>query len=304
MAAAAQSYPAKPVRLVIPFAAGGPTDIVARLLGEKLTPIWGQPLVVDNRPGGGGTLGTSLVAKAAPDGYTLVLAATSHVYNDLLIGNLPYDPIKDFTPVAMMVSFASILVVHPEVPATDLRELVAYAKANPGKLSFGSAGIGTLSHLSAELFKRAANIDLLVIHYKGAAPATTDLLGARLHGMFNNPLSSLPFIKSGQVRALAATGEHRSPSTPDVPTVAESGYPGFKSDNWFALLGPAAMPKEIVSKLAQDVAAVLDMPEVRRQFADRGLETTGSTPEQLAALMRSDQEKYAALFRDANIKAN
>jgi tripartite-type tricarboxylate transporter receptor subunit TctC len=304
MAAAAQSYPTKPVRLVIPFAAGGPTDIVARLLGEKLAPIWGQPLVVDNRPGGGGTLGTALVAKAAPDGYTLVLAATSHVYNDLLIGNLPYDPIKDFTPVAMMVSFPSILVVHPEVPATDLRELVAYAKANPGKLSFGSAGIGTLSHLSAELFKRAANIDLLVIHYKGAAPATTDLLGARLHGMFNNPLSSLPFIKSGQVRALAVTGEHRSPSTPDVPTVAESGYPGFKSDNWFALLGQAAMPKEIVSKLAQDVAAVLDMPEVRRQFADRGLETTGSTPEQLAALMRSDQEKYAALFRDANIKAN
>jgi tripartite-type tricarboxylate transporter receptor subunit TctC len=304
MAAAAQSYPTKPVRLVIPFAAGGPTDIVARLLGEKLAPIWGQPLVVDNRPGGGGTLGTALVAKAAPDGYTLVLAATSHVYNDLLIGNLPYDPIKDFTPVAMMVSFPSILVVHPEVPATDLRELVAYAKANPGKLSFGSAGIGTLSHLSAELFKRAANIDLLVIHYKGAAPATTDLLGARLHGMFNNPLSSLPFIKSGQVRALAATGEHRSPSTPDVPTVAESGYAGFKSDNWFALVGPAGMPKEIVGKLAKDVAAVLDLPDVRRQFADRGLETTPSTPEQLAALMRSDQEKYAALFRDAHIKAN
>jgi tripartite-type tricarboxylate transporter receptor subunit TctC len=304
MAVAAQSYPAKPVRLVIPFAAGGPTDIVARLLGEKLAPIWGQPLVVDNRPGGGGTLGTALVAKAAPDGYTLVLAATSHVYNDLLIGNLPYDPIKDFTPVAMMVSFPSILVVHPDVPATDLRGLVEYAKANPGKLSFGSAGIGTLSHLSAELFKRVANIDLLVIHYKGAAPATTDLLGARLHGMFNNPLSSLPLIKSGQVRALAATGEHRSPSTPEVPTVAESGYAGFKSDNWFALVGPAGMPKEIVGKLANDVAAVLDIPEVRRQFADRGLETTGSTPEQLAAVMRSDQEKYAALFRDANIKAN
>jgi tripartite-type tricarboxylate transporter receptor subunit TctC len=304
MAVAAQSYPAKPVRLVIPFAAGGPTDIVARLLGEKLAPIWGQPLVVDNRPGGGGTLGTALVAKAAPDGYTLVLAATSHVYNDLLIGNLPYDPIKDFTPVAMMVSFPSILVVHPGVPATDLRGLVEYAKANPGKLSFGSAGIGTLSHLSAELFKRAANIDLLVIHYKGAAPATTDLLGARLHGMFNNPLSSLPLIKSGQVRALAATGEHRSPSTPEVPTVAESGYAGFKSDNWFALVGPAGMPKEIVGKLAKDVAAVLDIPEVRRQFADRGLETTVSTPEQLAAVMRSDQEKYAALFRDANIKAN
>jgi tripartite-type tricarboxylate transporter receptor subunit TctC len=304
MAAAAQSYPAKPVRLVIPFAAGGPTDIVARLFGEKLAPMWGQPLVVDNRPGGGGTLGTALVAKSAPDGYTLVLAATSHVYNDLLIGNLPYDPIKDFTPIAMMVSFPSILVVHPSVPANNLRQLVGYAKANPGKLSFGSAGIGTLSHLSAELFRRAANIDLLVVHYKGAAPATTDLLGGRLHGIFNNPLSSLPLIKSGQVRALAATGENRSPSTPDLPTVAESGYAGFKSDNWFALVGPAGLPREIVRKLAKDVAAVLDMPDVRQQFADRGLEATGSTPEQLAAVMRSDQEKYAALFRDANIKAN
>ena len=303
-AAVAQTYPAKPVRLVIPFAAGGPTDIVARLFGEKLAPIWGQPLLVDNRPGGGGTLGTAIVAKAAPDGYTLVLAATSHVYNDVLIGNLPYDPMKDFTPIAMMVSFPSVLVVHPSLPASSLRELVAYAKANPGKLSFGSSGIGTLSHLSAELFKRAADLDLLIVHYKGAAPATTDLLGGRLHGMFNNPLSSLPFIKSGQVRALAATGDKRSPSTPEVPTVAESGYAGFKSDNWFALVGPAAMPRDLVSKLAKDVAAVLDMPDVRQQFADRGLEATGSTPEQLAAVMRSDQEKYHTLFRDAGIKAN
>ena len=303
MAVAAQSYPAKPVRLVVSFAAGGPTDVVARMLGEKLGAIWGQPVVVDNRAGAGGTIGSALVAKAAPDGYTLNLAASAHVYNGFLFDNLPYDPIRDFTPIAKVSYYPLLLVSHPSFAAVRVEELVAYAKANPGKLTFGSAGAGTGSHLTAELFRRAAGIDVLIVHYKGAAPASTDLLAGRLQAMFDNPVSALPHVKEGRLRALATTGAKRSPSL-DLPTIAEAGYPKFESGVWFAFLGPAGLPADIVNRIATDVGALLATADVQQRLAALGLETSYSTPEQLAASMRSDSEKYGALLRGANIKAN
>jgi tripartite-type tricarboxylate transporter receptor subunit TctC len=303
MAVAAQSYPTKPVRLIVSFAAGGPTDVVARMLGEKLGAAWGQPVVVENRAGAGGTIGSALVAKAAPDGYTLNLAASAHVYNGFLFDNLPYDPIRDFTPIAKVSYYPLLLVSHPSFPAASVKELVDYARANPGKLAFGSAGGGTGSHLTAELFRRAAGVDVLIVHYKGAAPASTDLLGGRLHAMFDNPVSALQHVKDGKLRALATTGPKRSPWI-GLPTVAESGYPGFESGVWFAFIGPAGLPADIVNRVATDVGTLLDMMEVQQRLAALGLETSYSTPAQLAASMRSDSEKYGVLLRGANIKAN
>lgn len=300
----AQSYPVKPVRLVVSFAAGGPTDVVARTVAEKLSSVWNHSVLVDNRPGAGGTIGSALLAKAPPDGYTLNLAASSHAYNDALIGNLPYDPIKDFTPISLVVTYSNILLTHPSVPVNSLNDLVAYAKANPGKLSFASAGSGTGAHLAAELFRRAAGIDIVIVHFKGAAPATTDLLSGQLHAMFNNPLSAMPLIRSGKARALAITSLQRSSAITNVPTVAESGYPGFKTDTWFGMLGPAGLPRDIVHKVARDVAGALAMPDVRQRLAAQGLEPTSSTPEQLAELLRSDHDMYGSLIRDAKIKMN
>jgi tripartite-type tricarboxylate transporter receptor subunit TctC len=302
--AVAQSWPAKPVRLIVSFAAGGPTDVVARSLADKLGSMWGQSVIVDNRPGAGGTIGSALIAKAPADGYTLNLAASSHAYNDALLGNLPYDPVKDFTPITLVVTYSNVLLVHPSVPAKNLRELVAYAKSNAGKLSFASSGSGTGAHLAAELFRRAAGIDILIVHYKGAAPATTDLIGGQLHAMFNNPLSAMPLVKSGKLQALATTGEKRAVSMPDVPTVAESGYAGFKTDTWFGMIGPARLPRDIVAKVAKDTAAVIAMPDVRQSLLAQGLEPASSTPEQLAELLRADHDLYGQLIREAKIKAN
>jgi len=302
--ASAQAYPTKPVRLVVSFAAGGPTDTVARLVGEKLGGLWGQTVVVENRPGAGGSIGSALVAKATPDGYTLNMVANSHAYNDALIGNLSYDVIRDFTAICQVVSFSNILLVHPSVPVNNLAELVAFAKANPGKLAFASSGSGTGAHLAAELFRRAASIDILVVHFKGAAPATVDLVAGQLQAMFNNPVSSMPLLKAGKVRAFAVTSLKRSPSLPDLPTLAESGYPGFKTDTWFGMIGPAGLPKEVVSRVAADVAKVLEMPDVRQRLLAQGLEPTFASPEDTAALMQAENKSYGALIREANIKTN
>ncbi|MFN0304517.1 MAG: Bug family tripartite tricarboxylate transporter substrate binding protein [Burkholderiales bacterium] len=300
----AQGYPTKPVKLVVSFAAGGPTDVVARMVGEKLAGVWGQTVIVENRPGAGGTIGSALVAKSPADGYTLNLAANSHAYNDALIGNLSYDVIKDFTPISQVVSFSNILLVHPSVSAQNLGELVAFAKANPGKLAFASSGSATGSHIAAELFRRVAGIDILIVHFKGAAPATTDLLAGQLQAMFNNPVSSIPHVKGGKLRALASTGATRSTPLPSVPTVAESGYPGFKTDTWFGLMGPAGLPREIVSKVNRDVATVLAIDDLRQRLILQGLEPTASTPEQMLEAMRAENKSYGTLIRDADIKMN
>jgi tripartite-type tricarboxylate transporter receptor subunit TctC len=302
--AAAQAYPVKPVRLIVGFAAGGPADATARMLADKLGTIWGQTVVVDNRGGAGGTIASGLAAKSAPDGYTLLLAASSVAYDSALFRNLPYDGLKDFTPISMAASYAPILVTPTSLPVNNLRELVAYAKANPGKVAYGSSGGGSGSHLSAELFRRAAGIELLHVPYKGAALATGDLMSGQLQMMFQNPVSVLPLVKSGKLRGIATTGLKRSATAPDLPTVAESGYPGFETEVWFAFVGPAGLPRDIVNKVAADAAAVLKMADVRQRLAAQGLEANATTPEQLAAIMRADFEKWSGVIRAANIRAD
>lgn len=301
-AAQAQSFPQRPVRMIVPFAPGGPGDVIGRTLSDKLAPLWGQSVVVDNKPGAGGNLGSDLTAKAPADGYTILLAANSHVTNGALYDKLPYDPIRDFTPISMVAYYALVLVTNLDLPVRNLRELVDYARANPGKLSFGSAGTGTPTHLAAELFRGVAGIDLVHVPYKGAAPATTDLLGGQLQGMFNNPVSALPQVKAGKVRAIATTGLQRSLTTPDVPTVAESGYLGFEAGTWFAMLGPAGIPRDVVGRLSADLVRVLNLPEVRQRMAAQGVEAVPGTPEQLGATMRADLEKWTRVIRAGNIR--
>ena len=300
--AVAQSFPAKPVKLIVPFPPGGPADVMGRIFADKLGALWGQPVIVDNRGGAAGNIGSDITAKSAPDGYTILLVASSHVTNGALYAKLPYDPIKDFTPISQVAYYSLVLVAHPSVPATTLKELVALAKAEPGKLALVSAGNGTPTHLTAELFRAAAGIDFLHIPYKGAAPATNDLLGGQGQLMFNNPVSAMPHVRNARLRALAVTGASRSAIAPEIPTVAESGYPGFEAGTWYAFLGPAGLPKEVQARLARDIVAVTQMADVRARFAAMGVEPIGTTPEQLAAIMQSELEKWTRVIRAANIK--
>ena len=302
--AQAQNYPVRAVKIIVGFAPGGPADVLARIYADKLGTLWGQSVLVDNRAGAGGNIGSDITAKAAADGYTLVLAPSSHVTNGALYSKLPYDPIKDFTPISQVAYYSLVLAVHPSVPATNLKELVALAKSQPGKLSVASAGTGTPTHLAAELFRIAAGIELTHIPYKGAAPATNDLLGGQASMMFNNPVSAMPQVRSGRLRGLATTGLTRAPIAPDLPTVAESGYPGFEAGTWYAFLGPAGLPREIVGKLATDITEVTRTAEVRSRFAAIGVDAIGTTPELLAAIMQSDLEKWSKVIREANIKAD
>jgi tripartite-type tricarboxylate transporter receptor subunit TctC len=300
----AQTYPAKPVKIVVAFSPGGPPDVMGRIFADKLSAMWGQPVFVENRGGAGGNIGSEYVAKSVPDGTTLLLAPSSHVTNGALYSKLAYDPIRDFTPISQVAYYPLVLVVHPTVPATTLKELVALAKAEPGKLMLASAGSGTPTHLTAELFRSVAGIDFVHVPYKGAAPATNDLLGGQAQMMFNNPVSAMPHVKSGRLRALATTSAQRAPVAPDVPTVAESGYPGFEAGTWYAFLGPAGIAKEIQARLAADIVAVTQMADVRSRFAAMGVDPIGTTPEQLAAIMQSDLEKWTKVIRAANIKAD
>ena len=300
--AVAQAYPAKPVKIIVPFPPGGPADVLGRLYADKLGTMWSQTVLVENRGGAGGNIGSEAAARAAPDGYTIILIASSHVTNGALYSKLPYDPIKDFTPISQVAYYSLVLAAHPSVPAVTLKELVALAKAQPGKLSFASAGSGTPTHLTAELFRIAAGIDFVHVPYKGAAPATNDLLGGQAQLMFNNPVSAMPHVRSGRLRAIATTGLARAPIAPDLPTVAESGYPGFEAGTWYAFLAPAGLPKEIQAKLATDVVAVTQMADIRTRLAGMGVDPIGTTPEQLAAIMQSDLEKWTKVIRAANIK--
>src|SRR6187399_2620660 len=237
----AQNYPSRPVRLVVPFPAGGPADALGRALADKLNKMWGQPVIVENRGGAGGNLGAEVVARAAPDGYTLLLNASSHVINASLYEKLPYDPIKDFTPVSEVASYMLVLVVHPSVSATSVKDFVAFAKAKPDGLSVANAGIGTPTHLAAVLFAQAAGVNLIHVPYRGAAPASTDLIAGQVPAMFNNPVNAVPQVRASTLRALAATGSKRLSLLPDLPTVAESGYPGFETRTWYGLFGPAGL---------------------------------------------------------------
>ena len=290
------------MRIIVPFPPGGPADVLGRMFADKLQGLWGQSVVVDNRAGAAGNVGSEATAKAAPDGYTVLLAASSHVTNAALYAKLAYDPIRDFTPISQVAYYSLVLVTHPSLQVASLGDLVAYAKANPGRISWASAGSGTPTHLTAELFRAVAGIDFVHVPYKGAAPATTDLLGGQVQAMFNNPVSALPHLRSGKLRGLATTGVQRSPVAPELPTVAELGYPGFEAGTWYALLGPAGMPKEIAAKVSADANAVLKMADVRSRLAAQGVEPVGTTPEQLLAIMNADLEKWTRVIRAANIK--
>ncbi|MPZ45911.1 MAG: tripartite tricarboxylate transporter substrate binding protein [Betaproteobacteria bacterium] len=302
-AATAQNYPNRPVRFIVPFAPGGNTDVQGRLIAQKLSEAWGQQVVVDNRGGAGGTLGADMAAKAAPDGYTFVLAS----FGNILVGpalyrKLPYDPVKDLAPVVLVSTPPGLLVVNPTLPARDVQELVAYARANPGRINYGSAGNGVWNHLFGELFKSMAKIEMTHVPYKGTAPAITDLIGGQLQMMMSPFPTALPHVKSGRLRALAVTDARRSPVVPNIATVAESGLPGYAAASWFALLAPAATPKPIITKLNLDVNRIFAEPAVKAAFVSDGSEPVGGTPEDLARSIREGMAKWGKLVRDLNVQ--
>lgn len=301
--AAAQSYPSKPVRFIVPFTPGGNTDVQGRLIAQRLSAMWGQQVVVDNRPGAGGTLGVETAARSQPDGYTLVLASFGNILaGPALYRKLPYDPLKDLAPVILVSNPPGLLIAHPGLPVKNVKELIAYARSNPGRLNYGSAGNGTWNHLFAELFKSSAGIEMTHVPYRGAAPAVTDVVGGQIQlGMAPFP-PTLQHIRSGRLRALAVTSATRSPILPEVPTVSESGLPGYEAVGWFGVLAPAGTPKAIVEKINRDINRVFDEPKVKAAFAADGTEPAGGTPEALAKSMRVGIAKWGKLVRELDVQ--
>jgi tripartite-type tricarboxylate transporter receptor subunit TctC len=300
----AQAYPNKPVKIVVPYAPGGPNDIVARLLAEKLTQANGQTFLVENRPGGGSNIGAEAVAKSAPDGYTLLVAATSHSINMTLFPkeNLKYDLERDFAPVSLLMTGPLVLVTGPNVPARNVKEFVALAKSKPGKMTYGSSGNGASTHLAGEMLNAHAGIQTIHVPYKGSGPALTDLMGGQIDFMVDTLISSMPFVKGKKINALAVTGKTRSPALPDVPTVAEQGYPGFEAVAWIGLLAPAKTPPEIVAKLNADVKKVLDSSEVKGRLSEQGFKAEWQKPDVFGAYMKNEVQKWGAIVKSANVK--
>ncbi|SPC18548.1 Bug family tripartite tricarboxylate transporter substrate binding protein [Cupriavidus taiwanensis] len=291
-------YPTKPITLIVPFSAGGTTDILARIVGLQLGKALGQPVVIDNRPGAGGNIGASLAAKAPGDGYTLFMGTIgTHAINQSLYSKLPYDPVKDFAPISRVAMVPNLVVANPKVPVNNIKELIAYVKANPDKLSYGSSGSGSSMHLSGELFNSMTGLHIQHIPYKGSAPAVNDLLGNQIGLMFDNMPSSYPHVKAGKLRALAVTSAKRSPALPNVPTVAESGVPGYEATSWFALYATGGTPQAIVDRLNAEVVKILAMPDVKKQMADQGAEPNPEKPAQLAAFMKSETAKWAKVVK-------
>ena len=299
----AQSYPAKPVRIIVPYPAGGTTDIIARIAAAQLAERLRQPFVVENRAGASGAIGAVAVAQSAPDGYTLVMGtASSHGINSALQKNLPYDAVKDFAPVTVVASTPNIVVVHPSVPAKTLGELLALAKAQPGKINFGSTSPGGSPHMSAELLKMMAGVDMTHVPYKGAAPMLTDLIGGQIQAGFDNLPSTIGFVRGGKVRALAVTTPQRWPGAPDIPTVAESGVPGYEVSGWFGLLAPAGTPKAVLDTLQSAVAQAVQQPEVARQLRDLGAEPVANKPEAFARDIAADVEKWRKVVQATGVR--
>ena len=299
----AQAYPVKSVRLVVPFPPGGPLDSVGRLIAQKLGEAWGQTVVVDNRPGAGGNIGADLVAKSPPDGYTIVMGALStHAVNPSLYRRMPYDAVKDFAPITLLAITPNVLVINPALPVTSVKELIAYAKAHPGKLAFGSGSNGSAGHLAGELFKVETGVDMLHVPFKGAAPAMQALLAGDTQLMFDNLASAMPQVKAGKLKALAVTTAHRSPLVPELPTMAEAGVPGFDISTWFGLLAPAGTPRDIIAKWNTDVTRLLNSPEMRERLAAQGAEAAPTTPEQFAAFIASEIPKYARIVKASGAK--
>ena len=301
--AIAQSYPSRPIRLIVPYPPGGGTDIVGRVIGQKLHEALGQPVVIDNRGGAGGTIGTAAAAKAAPDGYTLVLVPTSHVINPSIYSKLSYDTEKDFAPITMAAAAAILMAAHPSVPASTMRQLVEAAKAQPQTISnYGSAGAGTVFHLTGELFKQLSGLPLQHVPYRGGAPTVTALLGGEIPVAFETMLALQSHVRAGTLRALAITSAQRSAIMPDIPTAAEAGFPSLVADNSYALFAPAGTPAPIVEQLHRVTVAALALPEVRDKLREQGAEVVGNSPAELAAYVAAEIPKWAALARQAGLK--
>ena len=302
--ATAQPYPSKPVRIIVNFPAGGVADIYARIIGGKVQEAWGQPVIVENRTGGGGNIGADAVAKSAPDGYTLNMSAIGpHAVNVTLFSKMPYDPVKDFAAIALVLEAEGLLVVHPSVPVNNIAELIAYARANPGKLTFASAGPGTASHLAGELFKTMAKVDMLHIPYKGNVPAITDLLAGQTSLLFATMPTVLPHAKAGKLRALATLGAERSAATPELPTIGET-LKGFEVNNWIGLFAPAGTPPEIVKRWNAEVMRVMQSPEIQARLPVDGARFTPNTPEQFSAFVRSEIAKWAPVVKASGARVD
>ena len=303
-AAQAQAYPSKPIRLVVPYAPGGATDIISRAVAIELSKTLGQAVNVDNRPGAGANLGSEMVARSAPDGYTLLTSASSlHGITPFLYKKLTYDPNKDLAPVIVLAGFANVLVLNPAVPANSVMEVIALAKAQPGKLTCASSGSGSTIHMSCEMFKHILGLDITHVPYKGSGPAVTDLMGGQVNMMFDNIPSSITHIRSGKLRALATTGMKRSPTLPDLPTILESGVPGYDAGLWYGFVGPARMPPEIVQRLNAEIVAILAQPDTREKLASQGLDARSSTPEEFARIIASDIVRWAAVVQKLGLQA-
>jgi tripartite-type tricarboxylate transporter receptor subunit TctC len=300
----AENYPSKPVRLIVPFPAASATDVLARAIGQRLSEKWGQPVIVENKPGAGGNLGTEIAAKAPADGYTILMGTVANTISSSLYKKLSYDFVKDFTPVTLVATTPLVLVANPAFPANSVKEVIAYANAKPSQVNFGSGGIGTSNHLAGEMFKSMTGINMLHVPYKGTPAAQSDLLSGQVSLMFDNIVAVMPHIKSGRMKAIAVTTSKRVSALPNVPTVAESGVPGFDAVSWIGVLVPTGTPKKIVDKLNKDFVAVIDMPVVKENLSSSGAELSGSTPEQLAEHIRKETEKWAKAVKASGATAD
>jgi tripartite-type tricarboxylate transporter receptor subunit TctC len=305
-AAAQTDYPAKPVRIIVPFGPGGAADTLPRLLAQHLAPMWGQPVVVENRTGAAGNIGMEQGAKAPPDGYTLTSAPVGNLaINPHLYAKLSFDVLKDFTPITLVASVQNVLVLNSAVPAGNLKELIAYAKARPGKLTYGSGGVGTQAHIGGEIFESMADLHLVHVAYKGVGDSVRDLLGGQIDMIFAQIPAVKPHIDSGKLRALGVASPQRSPALPSVPTIDEAaGLTGFQAVSWYAIVGPAGMPPAVVAKIQTDAATVIQLPEVRERLQGLGAEPVGSTPAQLSAAIKADYDRYGAVIKRLGIKAD
>lgn len=304
-AAFAQAYPTKPIRIIVPFAAGGTSDILARAIGPKLTAAWGQPVVIENKTGANGNVGAEFVVRSAPDGYTMLLSDVGALaISPSVYPSLPFDPIKDFAPVIMISYSPHVLAVHPSVPANSIKELIAFAKANPGKLNFANSGTGGAPHLAGVDFAQRADIKWTYIQYKGGSAATTDVVAGVSNVLFNGMLATYPSVKGGRLRGLAVTSAERAASAPDLPTVAESGMPGFVTGSYQGLLAAAGTPREVVAKLNAELSRALSTPEIKDMLAKQGTEVRAGTPEALGTFIAAEKARWATVVRDAGIKAD
>ena len=299
-----QPYPTKPIRFIVPFAPGGSTDTLARTVGQKLSDALGQQVVIDNRSGGNGNIGMEIVARAAPDGHTIVLGYIANLgIGPSVFAKLPFDPVKDYAPITQLAASPNIFVAHPSVPAKSFKEFIAYAKANPNKINFASAAVASLGHLAGELLNASAGIQMQHVPYKGSGQAVIDLLAGQVQVMFSGMSSVMPHLKAGKLRPLAVTGAQRSPAVPEVPTIAESGFPGFEATAWYGVLAPAGTPKPVVIRLHDEIVRVLKMPDVKERLENVGFELVGGTPEAFGAYIKTEIQKWAKVVKASGIKA-